>query len=524
VDSPVGRTLGPYEIQYVLGSGGLGTVYRGVQRGLNRPCAVTVFRSALFRGEASVRLFEREATIAARLNHPNIIPIYDIGEADGFHYIAMQLVKGNSLRRISDTEGPLSLVRSVKILSQLANALDYAHERGIVHGDLKSSNVMVGPDDHVTLIDFGLVRGPLAADPVTGDFPTGTPEYMAPEAISTGAKGPSTDDYALGVVADELLTSQVPFRRDKSPEILFNQVSTPPPSPRTVRPDLLPPVGAAILPQLSKDPRDRYESASAFVAALIWIEAASTEASAIEFLPAPPPGGGPPAGTRAKVGDVGSAQKVREQRLELRGGGKHQRVSVAHPRSLSKRITSPFSVYIFPEGDTAKVQADIARSFREWKAEEHDYDTGLKPKMSVVIALKSEDIKFSEPITKELKDTVNSVTFAAKPSKGCSPGIHAVVLSITEPGKGAEYVSMHFCVKVVDYAFGHVSRPFLSNVSSAFLGAGSLATFSLTFLGQMDKTFGLASGTVTATLATAIYSRFFFSYRRPNTAATGPTP
>src|SRR5438093_9345448 len=158
MDRLAGRVLGPYELEELLGSGGFGAVYRALHRRLGHARAVKVLLAHTALDENLIRRFEREANLVAGLRHPNIVQIHDIAEADGVHYIAMELVEGRSLRQLLQTEGPLPLTRALGLLDQLANALDYAHARGVIHRDLKPANVMVGSDDRVTLLDFGLAR------------------------------------------------------------------------------------------------------------------------------------------------------------------------------------------------------------------------------------------------------------------------------------------------------------------------------------------------------------------------------
>src|SRR5207302_10092138 len=150
--------------------------------------------------------------IASELRHPNIVTIYDVGEDQGYHYIAMELVDGFPLDKLVARESPLTPERAIQILAPLADALDYAHARNVVHRDLKASNIFVGPSGHVTLLDFGVARvvsGPRLTQ--TGML-TGTPEYMAPEALSGPESSPSTDLYAFGILAYETLTGEVPFK------------------------------------------------------------------------------------------------------------------------------------------------------------------------------------------------------------------------------------------------------------------------------------------------------------------------
>jgi serine/threonine protein kinase len=272
VDRLAGRALGPYDLEELLGSGGMGAVYRATHRRLGQPRALKVLPPSLALDQGLVARFDREANLAAGLQHPNIVQIHDIGAADGFHYIAMQLVEGVSLRQRLGADGPLPLAAALPLLRQLAEALEYAHARGVVHCDLKPANILVGPSGRVTLVDFGIARAVGGPGPTAGSMAAGTPEYMAPESVGGQKKGPSVDQYALGVVAYEMLTGQVPFARDNdrmdSMAVLFAQVHTPPPPPSALVPAIPSGLDAILLKQLAKDPSQRYPSSVAFVEAL----------------------------------------------------------------------------------------------------------------------------------------------------------------------------------------------------------------------------------------------------------------
>src|SRR6266540_1795520 len=258
MDPLIGRTLGPYELMAKLGSGGMSTVYR----------AVKVLPPNLAADEEFVERFQREARTAAELRHPNIVQIYDVGQHDATYYIAMELVDGISLQDLVQSSGQLPLDRTLSILGLLADALDYAHGRGVVHRDVKASNVIVGPGDRATLLDFGIARAAAGARLTRTGVIVGTPEYLAPEAITGDATGPSTDLYALGVVAYELIAGRVPFPGLDTPAMLYAQAHRPPPRPRSFRSDLPEPIEQVVMRQLAKLPAARYSSAGGFVAAL----------------------------------------------------------------------------------------------------------------------------------------------------------------------------------------------------------------------------------------------------------------
>ena len=238
MDDLVGRVLGPYELLDRIGTGGMATVYRGVHRALGQPRAIKILLPAFAADASLVERFRAEARIASGLRHPNIVSIYDVGEQDGLFYLVMDLVEGTPLGRLLRREKMLDLGRAAHLLRQLASALDYAHRRGIVHRDIKASNVLVGEDDHVSLFDFGIARAAAALDRITvpGQV-VGTPEYLAPEVI-TGAEGDHRSDfYALGVLAYQMLAGRLPFAGEDTIALLYAQVSKTPPSLCEIRPE-----------------------------------------------------------------------------------------------------------------------------------------------------------------------------------------------------------------------------------------------------------------------------------------------
>jgi serine/threonine-protein kinase len=268
MDDLTGRTIGPYELRDWIGTGGMATVYRGVHRALGQPRAVKVLLPTHAADPTLVERFRSEAKLAAGLRHPNIVPIYDVGEDDGLFYMVMDFVEGVPLGRLLEEEGALPVDRSIVLLRQLASALDYAHGRGIIHRDVKAGNVLVDPDDRVTLFDFGIARGVDVGRLTKPGLMVGTPHYLAPEVIS-GAEGDRRADlYALGVLAFEMLAGRLPFMGSDSLSVLYAQVNSVPPSLRDISPDVPSEVEQVVNRQIAKRPDDRYPTATAFVSAL----------------------------------------------------------------------------------------------------------------------------------------------------------------------------------------------------------------------------------------------------------------
>jgi formylglycine-generating enzyme required for sulfatase activity len=265
------ETLGKYEIIEELGRGGFATVYKARDPGLNRSVALKVLHPYWSNDAGLAARFRREAQAAARLHHPNIVSVHEAGEAAGQLYIAMAYLPGQTLRELLSAEGALPLERALPILTQIADALDYAHEQGAVHRDVKPANVIVeerGRKVQATLLDFGLVKAIEGSMALTSQGTLlGSPEYMAPEQADpehASEVGPAADRYALGIVTYHMLTGRVPFPGN-TPATLNAHEHKPVPPPRSFRPDLPEPVAAVLLKMLAKAPGDRYPSACAFV-------------------------------------------------------------------------------------------------------------------------------------------------------------------------------------------------------------------------------------------------------------------
>jgi len=269
INDLTGQTLGKYRLEQELGRGAMAVVYRATDTALNRQVALKVLPTYFSHDPEFVRRFQREARVAAGLSHPGIVQIYDVGEApDGTLYIAMQEA-GETLKRLLQRQGPLPLARALAIAEQVAAALDYAHRRGVIHRDVKASNILLGPDDQAVLTDFGIARVGQESGITAPGFALGTPEYLAPEQAEAGKPVDYRADlYALGVVLFEMLTGRVPFTADRPEAVLHAHIFTPPPSPSRLNPAIPEAVSQVLLKALAKDPGERYQSGAALVAAL----------------------------------------------------------------------------------------------------------------------------------------------------------------------------------------------------------------------------------------------------------------
>jgi Protein kinase domain len=255
----VGTQLAGYRLEEEIGRGGMGVVYRAHDLALERSIALKLLSPNLADDPAFRERFLVESRLAASLDHPNVVPIHDAGEADGQLYLAMRYVEGTDLKRLLRDEGPLEPSRAIAICSQIADALDTAHTRGLVHRDVKPSNVLLDEEEHAYLADFGLTRR--LSDQVP-DFDAGlslgTPAYVAPEQIEGKDVDGRADQYSLACLLHECLTGEPPFPRASEAATLFAHLEEAPPAPAGLE-DVIP--GA-----MAKDPADRYPSCRGFVA------------------------------------------------------------------------------------------------------------------------------------------------------------------------------------------------------------------------------------------------------------------
>ncbi len=264
VDPRIGSQLGAYRIEAVIGRGGMGVVYRATDTGLDRRVALKLIAPSATDDEAFRARFLRESRMAAAIDHPNIIPIYEAAEVEGTYVLAMRFVDGTDLEHRL-REGPLEPRAAAGILGQIASALDAAHAAGLVHRDVKPANVLVasgqGTDgaDHAYLTDFGLTKQSGSETGLTrrGGF-VGTLEYIAPEQIEGKAADGRSDQYALAGIAVACLSGQVPFPRDSDVALINAHLHDAPPSVHLRRPEVPIEVDAVIARGLAKDPADRY--------------------------------------------------------------------------------------------------------------------------------------------------------------------------------------------------------------------------------------------------------------------------
>ena len=308
-------TLGPYRLLSLLGVGGMAEVYRAHDPRLDREVAIKVLPLDLAKQPGFLERFRREARVVARLDHPNIMPIYDFGEEDGVMYVVMPLIEGGTLRDRIVGRGACSLREAASILYQVAQALHEAHQHGLAHRDVKPANILLAPGERAVLADFGIACA-LADEHERSltqlGMGIGTAEYMSPEQARGELVDHRADVYALGIVLFQALTGRVPFTATDHFTTAYKQVYEAPPAPRSINPTILPAVEAVILKALAKEPEQRFQGAAEFGAALVeavpWLHLAGASGSAS----GPQSGPSRRASGPAKTGraPVGASQRI----------------------------------------------------------------------------------------------------------------------------------------------------------------------------------------------------------------------
>jgi eukaryotic-like serine/threonine-protein kinase len=265
----IGRKLGKYILEAKLGEGGMAAVFQAHHPQFDRPVAIKILPPTIGQDPSFQARFEREARTIAGLNHPNIIRIYDVDQADGLFYMVTDLLPGGTLEgRLR--EGGLDRKWSTDVIVKMAEALEYAHARGVIHRDIKPSNILLDADGQPVLADFGiakLVQGDGDANLTAAGMVMGTPAYMAPEQLTGGQPDARSDIYSLGVVLYQLLAGRAPFTGDTM-AVVSAHLTKPPPPLRDYVPDLPPALEAVVLQALSKQPEHRFKSAGVFSQAL----------------------------------------------------------------------------------------------------------------------------------------------------------------------------------------------------------------------------------------------------------------
>jgi serine/threonine-protein kinase len=312
----IGSKLGNYEVEEEIGRGGMGVVYRASQPSLRRQVAVKVLLPHLAKDAAFVERFMREARSAAKLHHPGLVTIFDVGEIDGTYFFSMQWLQGKTLEEKLEESGPLPLGEVVGVVGQMAAALGYAHDAGVVHRDVKPANVIVDEHGRAVLTDFGIAQAGNETRLTRVGASVGSPDYMAPEQISAGEIDARTDLYSLGILFHHLLTGEPPYTGDAPIAVAYQHLNAPVPSVREKRPEVPPALDEVVQRLMAKAPADRFQSAGELLEALQAISGVQATGppagigtgpipigadSAAEDDAAAPPAPGPPGSPYARL-------------------------------------------------------------------------------------------------------------------------------------------------------------------------------------------------------------------------------
>ena len=269
----VGENIGPYQIVEKLGQGGMATVFKAYHPSLDRYVALKVLHPAFDEDKSFASRFQREARVVAKLEHPNIVPVYDYAEYEGRPYLIMKFIEGDTLKSHM-TESPLKPAEVLKVVDAVGSALAYAHKQGVLHRDIKPSNVLIANDGQIYLADFGLARIAQSGEStMSSDSVMGTPQYISPEqAMGKKDLDGRTDLYSFGVMVYEMVVGQVPFSADTPFAIIHDHIFTPLPLPRKVNPNVSEPVERVLMKSLAKERTDRYEDVNAMLIAFkeVW--------------------------------------------------------------------------------------------------------------------------------------------------------------------------------------------------------------------------------------------------------------
>jgi len=275
-----------YELQELLGRGGMGAVFLATDKTLDRPVAIKLLPPELSRDDKFVTRFEREAKTAARLDHPGIIPIYAVEHQNDLYYFVMKYVTGRSLDDVLRS-GPMPIDLCQRLLWESAVALGHAHQRGIVHRDVKPANIMIDDGGRAVLMDFGISKGSQAATQLTATGQViGTPHYMSPEQAKGLQVDGRSDEYSLAVVGYRMLTGRLPFAEESVHTVIYKHIFEEPEPLEQIRTDVPPFLATAIKRGMAKDPKDRFPNMEAFASA-VWPEHGVSGPSGVASIATP---------------------------------------------------------------------------------------------------------------------------------------------------------------------------------------------------------------------------------------------
>ena len=268
------RRIGHYAIKEEIGKGGAAIVYRAIDTRDEKEVALKILLPENVSKATYLYRFVKEGQNATRLSHPNIVRIYEAGEADGFHYIALEYIRGETLsKRLTNHGKPLTAAEAIPLIEQIASGLEYAHNLGFLHRDINLNNILITKKDQALLSDFGMAKQMVSDETTTiftmADYSIGTPAFMSPEQARGDMEVDQRSDiYGLGVVAYRMFTGRLPYQADSQPALLYKIIYEAAPAPEVINPSIPPGIAYALKRVLSKDPPKRYRSAAAFANAL----------------------------------------------------------------------------------------------------------------------------------------------------------------------------------------------------------------------------------------------------------------
>ncbi|MDN5344974.1 MAG: eukaryotic-like serine/threonine-protein kinase [Clostridia bacterium] len=297
MDNLLGKILeGRYEIIDELGGGGMARVYRGQDRLLHRNVTIKILREQYASDKDFLTRFQREAQAVASLSHPNVVSIYDVGQEEGLHYLIMEYVEGRSLKDLIAERAPLPPLEAIDIALQICDALEHAHENGVIHRDIKPHNILITRNGRVKVTDFGIAQAVNEATMSYSGTMVGSVHYLAPEQARGGVTGAPADIYSFGIVLYEMLTGGLPFHGDTPVAVAIKHIQENPRPLREITPGVPPALERIVMRTLEKDPERRYPTAAALRSDLLAVKNALAEDTfATQVLPAvgvpdPPPG------------------------------------------------------------------------------------------------------------------------------------------------------------------------------------------------------------------------------------------
>ena len=263
-----------YEVKEILGAGGMGVVYRALDRELQEPVAIKTLKPEAMLNASALERFKQEIRLARKIAHRNVVRTYDLGELNGIYYLTMEYVEGTSLKSLIQNRGKLPLTVTLTVGKQLCRALEVAHQEGIIHRDIKPQNMVVEPSGFLKVMDFGiarLVNPPKGKGLTEAGTSIGTPDYMSPEQLSGAELDARSDLYSAGVVLFECVTGTLPFEADTTWALVAKHIEEPVPDPRTRNAEVPEPLARVILKAMAKEPEQRYRTAGELYDALALI-------------------------------------------------------------------------------------------------------------------------------------------------------------------------------------------------------------------------------------------------------------